>query len=380
VLATAEAICSRVFNGPVSLSLACPNERGGTHAHRCRLLDPPPGAPGSIVLKQYRPARRGMGVNEWVALEFLRSGSSRPLGIASAYGFDATSDTVVLDDLGQGLTLEEVLLDETRQPEAVEGLLRQWAVLLATVHASSFGRAAEFAARRRAAGPPSGFQLWIDSLGPKLRALPAVLALCSVGTSSALQQELLLAISDLAEPAALEVLTHGDWMPHNACLFGEQLVLLDFETARFRHALLDVAVRVSYPMTYRLPFALPRHSLDGIESAYWERLAETSGRKPTREDYRRGRWIAYAGWCAHAFSTIPSVLSADREFHACSLRERVLASLLEFVTAARDDAPLPALREATHSALVGLASRWEIQPRPLDCFPALRVHSNGTPP
>lgn len=90
---------------------------------RCRLTSAPSGAPEAVIVK-YVPQRHGEGclgfLNEWAGLRFLSSLEIDPPVTPTFYGGDLQEGVLVLEDLGAGDALADVLLGSdaaTRGPD-----------------------------------------------------------------------------------------------------------------------------------------------------------------------------------------------------------------------------------------------------------------------
>lgn len=176
--------------------------------------------------------------NEAAALEFLGrvGGGHGPLLLA------ADGDVVVMEDLGAGTSLDQVLLGD--DPEAALSGLRSFATSLGRMHADTAGREDEYyAIRGDGDGDPMFDRL---SLGRyrlaeswrktrmQLRGLP------TPGLSAIADWDLVMA--RLASPGERLAFSNGDACPQNCRLVADGRVrFLDFDGAAFRHAALDLA-------------------------------------------------------------------------------------------------------------------------------------------
>jgi hypothetical protein len=235
---------------------------------RCRLTSAPSGAPEAVIVK-YVPQRRGEGrlglLNEWAGLRFLSSLEINPPVSPTFYGGDLQEGVLVLEDLGAGDALADVLLGS--DAATAQTALISFARTLGRMQAASIPRVAEYRQLRAALGPPGG-QTIIES-----RTLAAEFerALRSVGlTLRGADQDLEAVISRVTQPGPFLSFVHGDACPSNEQLVGQDVVLLDFATGGLRHALLDgVCGRVPFPSCWcarRLPTHVPLLMEDGYRS------------------------------------------------------------------------------------------------------------------
>ncbi len=250
-----------------------------SHVFRLSLLEGPPDAPASVIVKRAAvgndesydpnaaafPAPAWRLFNDWAGLQFLgHVAGSDPLA-PRLYGGDRNAGLIVLEDLGTGETLDQVLLGDNAQA-AAQGLV-DLAALLGRMHALTIGRQPEFDRLR-------------DSLGPRDKetehytyqwlatALYSAANDLAVTPAPGVGEELAALIEIIKAPGPFLAYTHGDPCPGNDLRVGAQLRLLDFEFGDFRHALTDgVYGRMLFPTCWcsnRVPHAVVLQ----MESAY----------------------------------------------------------------------------------------------------------------
>jgi hypothetical protein len=132
-----------------------------SHVFRLSLLEGPPDAPTSVIVKRAAvgddetydpnaaafPAPAWRLFNDWAGLQFLaRVAPSDPIA-PRLYGGDRNAGLIVLEDLGRRETLDQVLLGEDAR--AAENGLVDLAALLGRMHALSMGRQSRARAARQ---------------------------------------------------------------------------------------------------------------------------------------------------------------------------------------------------------------------------------------
>jgi hypothetical protein len=137
---------------------------------------------------------------------------------------------------------------------------------LGTLHALTIGKQADFDRIRDALGPRRAPDIdRIAALGPGLKETINSLGLAA---PTGLDEELEGLATALQNPGPFLAFTHGDPCPDNWLRVDGKLRLLDFEHARYRHALLDgVYGRIHFPTCWcvnRTPAHLPAR----MEAAY----------------------------------------------------------------------------------------------------------------
>jgi hypothetical protein len=209
----AERLLAAAFGGPTRLGHGVPLH-GRPNVLRIPLLQGPPGAPATVVLKRTvgspgTPAR--LLHNEWAGLTLLgRLATDAPVA-PRLYGGDRAAGFLLLEDLGED-TLDRVLAggDPRRAAAALVGL----ATTLGTMHARTIGTASASARERVALGATAQ-----DRDTPRYRHLAAtfrgVAAAVDAPLSPAAEADLARVVAALARPGPFLAYTHGDPAPGN---------------------------------------------------------------------------------------------------------------------------------------------------------------------
>lgn len=224
---------------------------------RHRVTEGPSGAPATVMVKVPAPGGVSLGFfNEWAALEFLSELGLDPPVAPAFFGADRAGGVLVMEDLGDGECLADVLLRHEAAPaeDALVGLART----LGRMHAATVGRTEEHRRRRAELGPPGGEAvIAAEDLAPRF-----LQAVAHYGMPlGAAEQELDDIVAGVAAPGPFLGFVHGDIGPGNEQIVDGRSVLVDFATAGGRHVLLDaVCGRMSFPSSWcarRLPGDVP---------------------------------------------------------------------------------------------------------------------------
>ena len=235
----------------------------------------------AVILKQARD-EPVCGLDDLAGADFLtRQGLEFGPRLLAA---DVDARLLVLEDLGRGRSLEELLNGEDAR--AATGGLISTARLTGQLHASTLGRQSEYELVRQALPPRpervrvENARFLLENEGRLLRWLAAVDAQAAPG----LHEDLEDVARTLADPGPFLAFTHGDLAPSNVLFTPGGPRLLDFEYAGMRHALYDALmwlVTVPFPdelvaradITYRITLS-SRCEAAQVDSA-WTRARAT---------------------------------------------------------------------------------------------------------
>src|SRR5262245_15097199 len=160
----AERVLSETFGGVVRLEDGIAlKERA--HVARWAVREGPSSAPASVIVKRariwegqsYDPDSTDLRApsthlfSDWAGLQFLSQIAGDASIAPQFYGGDRTAGLFVLEDLGMGISPDQVLLGS--DPLAAEAVLIELASALGGMHAATIGRRAEFDRLRYALGP-----------------------------------------------------------------------------------------------------------------------------------------------------------------------------------------------------------------------------------
>ena len=334
-----ERILSASFGRVVRLDSA-PRLDGSDRSHvfRLSLLDGPSDAPTSVIVKRaavgddetYDPTAAAFPApawrlfNDWAGLQFLAQVAPADPLAPRLYGGDRNAGLIVLEDLGMGKTLDQVLLGIDAR-DAEQGLV-DLAALLGRMHALTIGRQSEFDHLRDTLGPRDKETEYYTYHWLAIALHNAVQNL-AVTPPPGLDDELATLIETIKAPGLFLAYTHGDPCPGNEVRVGSQLRLLDFEFGDFRHALTDgVYGRILFPTCWCFN-RVPPSVVMQMELSYRTMLMQTC---PAANDdvlFSQAVVTGCAYWALTMYSWNPvgDLLAQDREWGIATARQRVLA-------------------------------------------------------
>jgi hypothetical protein len=337
----------------------------------------PPDAEGSELPDDdpWSPAARL--ANEATGLAFLSSLPGPRLPVPAFYGADAGLGFVVMEDLGSGRSLADVLL--AGSPVAAEAALTGFVDSLADIHLATFGRTDEYDdLRRRQPGQAHPTTLFDAEGRPfllqSLRHVPDGIELDDAAVAALAWIE-----GVVGSPGPWQAFTPNDCCPDNNRVEDDARVrLFDLEFATSRHALLDLAyLRTTMPTCWcvrRLPPGLS----DRLVDHYRERLRADG--PPTSDadfaaalDACQAYWvITTAGWqLDRAFEPGDDGWYFETyDFQVASRRQMLLLRMAELADAAVLRPQLAALVTGLVEPLVAAVRRAGPAVRPLPLYPA----------
>jgi hypothetical protein len=344
---------------------------GRSRVFRCQLENAPQDAVTSVILKQvqgnddhpydpenaesHSPAWRFF--NDWAGAEFLSSlRTDAPLA-ARFYGGGRALGFILLEDLGPGDSLAE-LLKGSDATEARAGMLAL-AQALGTMHAATAGKVQEYAALRARLGGGEASQARPSTVRQDWLRVREAAAPFGLAASAQEDAELEAVAAELNSPGPFLAFTHSDPCPDNNRWQDGELRLLDFEFGQLRHALVDgVYGRVPFPTCWclgRLPVDLPGE----MERIY--RTALLAGVPEASEDVRFHTALTAA--CAHwtAVTTawhLERALKENDTWGLATLRQRVVFRLEGFAATTAEFGYLPALGSACAALAQRLRTEW----------------------
>lgn len=308
----------------------------------------------SVVLKrrggqEEDDAGGGGFETELAALELL---SGMPVPVAPRLlGADADAGILIMEDLGQGVSLADLLLTGGR--ERAEAGLIAYARALGSMHAWTMRRAVG-PAGARAHQPIERGPWWLTAIAngkEPFLAAAARLGLPSEGVASEIDQ-----IAPMLREKGNLGLVHGDPCPDNVLLFGDACRIFDFEMSGWGSVVLDAGYLLA-PFPSCWCFAdLPAEVAAPAVDAYRETLDAAGIGLGT--DWDAGVAAALAGWIVARGRALTEVLDEDAQWGTTTMRPRLLAWLGNFIDRASGDQALPRLRAILAEMHDQLSSRW----------------------
>lgn len=355
------------------------------HVQRIEVLEGPPGSPPTVILKR----TRGTGeekfdpdvssrqlLNEWASIQFLAwvmgSESPAPKFLAG----DRELGFILLEDYPGNETLLQVFMNGDAARASLH--LTQFAALLGELHGRTLQRPDKFNAFREQLDfsplPDTDYGQFFQRSIETLENLGVVLPSAALADAQQV-------VEVLGNPGEFDVFTHGDFVFHNCFLRQNRLYLVDFENARFRHALWEGAYfRMLFPSmalndVYRIPETVWRKA----ENKYREVFNHYCPVAPDDNRYGPALTAACAGWALNACSgrlSLETALTSDAPW-VDYLRQRILARFDLFVDTTREFNSLLALGESFASLTADLLSKWSLNPDSMPYYPAFQT-SNPT--
>jgi hypothetical protein len=324
------------------------------------------GTPASVIAKQAKDADESneRTFDDWASLEFLSrlpslaSSAHRPGSGSLAPAFlagDRTNALFLMEDLGTGGTLEDVLAGD--DPAAARAALLALAHTAGTLHASTAGHEAAYDRLRGALAPVAATSRderaaefdrgWETiQLAMDVASIPESLA-------RAAREEHAAIVQALRAPDDLLTFTHGDVAPTNTYRGHDGWRLIDFEYGAYRHAFYDT-------IFWRVLCPLPPGLAGAMDAAH--RAAFSAGCPSIQDDtaYRHARsaFALYGAWRTAVWH-LRRALQRDSPFYGeLTMRAALVFQLRNAATVARRDAQFPALAGMAERASAHLRDRW----------------------
>jgi len=340
--ATAERLLAEQFGGTVRLVEGTDLQGGSRYqVYRFVVVEGPDEALGSVIVKQvkatekapYRPDSATIPAwtlfNEWASLQFLGevAGADGTGGVSFGprfYGGERAVGLIVLEDLGRGRRLDELLLGN--DAVVAESALVEHAAIHGRMHAATSGRKNEFQRLRESLGPSvlgDGHYTY-DWLAPTFCQGIEELGLAPV---AGVAEELAALRDALLQPGPFLAFVQGDSCPDNCLFVSGTLRLLDFEGGKFDHALKEgVYGRMRFPTCWCV-YQIPEPIALRMEEAYRVELVKGCPEAGDDRLFYQAVVEACLGWVIEWFQMVPltKILGKDRLLVAATDRQRYLA-------------------------------------------------------
>lgn len=356
-----------------------------SHVFRLCLLEGPPDAPASVIVKRavvgddenYDPSAAAFLTpawrlfNDWAGLQFLSDVAGFDPIAPRLYGGDRDAGLIVLEDLGTGETLDLLLLGKDRT--AAERRLVELATLLGRMHALTLGRQPEFDQLRDTLGPrdKATEHYTYDWLATALWSAAADL---SITPAPGIEEDLAALITMIREPGPFLAYTHGDPCPGNDLHRDSRLWLLDFEFGDYRHALTDgVYGHIFFPTCW-CSNRVPASVVTQMEMAYRAILMQAC--PAARDDglFAEAVVVSCAYWALtmYAWNPVAALVAQDEEWGIATVRQRVLERSEQLAQVAEQYGHLEALGATLKAIATKLRSRLPTDVDRLPFYPAFR--------
>jgi hypothetical protein len=329
---------------------------GSDRSQVTRVSATSPASRRTLIVKAFLAADEGW-VRESAALSVLPAHAPAPQLVADG----ATPPIVVMSDLGSGPSVADALLGD--DPGVAVTAVLLWVEAVASMHRATAGVRAAFTKQLSARSPakPVADSKMPTLLGEAADYLGRSCAELDVDLPAGALAELRgLSRLDDAGPAAL---TPADTCPDNNLRVGDQLKLIDFESAQWRHVAWDLAyLKVPWPScwcSWRLPADVAALALDRYRTRLVDDLPYV--RTP---DFERDVALASLGWTfISTYRFLPRALADDPPLgdasHPAPTRR---AMILHRLGGALDDPERPALAALAGGLRTELVRRWGEEP------------------
>jgi hypothetical protein len=385
-LRAAERALATASIGPVRLELDA--ELGGSersHVFRFRVGDGPPQAPRSVIAKRaaigedeiYDPDASGFPApawrlyNDWAGLQFLTQVAADTPLAPRFYAGDRAAGLIVIEDLGAGDTLADLLLGADSEGAELRAI--EFSALLGRMHGLTAGKQAEFDRLRDGLAPRDkatdhySFQ-WLAT------ALHRAADMLDVVVAPEVDRELAVLIAAIREPGPFLAYTHGDPCPDNIVHGSAGLQLLDFEFGDFRHALVDgVYSRILFPTCWSVN-RLPSRIMRDMEHAYRAELSKGCSAATDDSAFSRAVVEGCAYWALTMFDwySVPQLLGESIEWGIATVQQRVLARADLLARTTEEFGYLEGLGATFRTIAARLRARLPIDADAMPLYPAFR--------
>ena len=358
---------------------------------RFQIIDGPADAPASIIVKRavtdegtntvdfydsnYFVTQRFW--NEWAGLQFLEKVFDGAPPAPRLYGADRTTGIMVMEDLGHGSTLIELV--QGNDPTLATMGLVELMTTLGRLNGQTIGKEEEYLRIRQALGlVPAYFSSAAEGLLPPLRITElfhAMLLKLGISAVTGIDRELTLVTKFWGEPGPFGAYIHGDPVPGNECKVGNERKLVDFEFGGYHHALAEgVYARIQFVTGFYVQ-RIPDTVALAMENAYRAELVK--GCPQAGDDAIFYRAITEA--CAYATIAMwqwamPSTLIEYEEWGLSSCRQRILRRLEILAETTMTFGHLEALGAMARKIREELCRRWPPEVQTMPYFPAFQAN------
>lgn len=381
IRARAEKLLTETFGGKVQLGEGEDLEGSGrSKVVRFKLLERPQTAPESVVVKQIvveaadpklLDEAMTRNYNDWAGLQFLSDVGGKASPAPQFYAGDREAGLIVLEDLGSGMQLNDLLLGN--DPEAATQGLYQFSTTLGRMHALTIGKEAEFdrvytSLKPRAKGP--------TLFGRDYEVLATIFQQTAktmdMEISPQIEKELTALIASLNNPGPFLAYTHSDPCPDNCLLTDTGLKLVDFEFGEFRHALLDgVYGRILFPTCWCVSSLTDEIVLE-MERCYRAELIKGCPEAADDKLFYRAVIEACACWALNTcrMDPIERLFEKDIEWGIASVRARIMTRFEVVANLSQQFGHLEALGTSFGVVATKLREVWSEE---MPLYPAFRT-------
>jgi Phosphotransferase enzyme family len=380
IVPAVEKLLSDLFKGKVRLDSA-EVLRGSNRSNVSRLivLEGPQDTPQSIIVKQAVAVGREVFnpelpegpawrlFNEWAGLQFLTETVGATSPTPRFYAGDRDKGLLVLEDLGASKGLHNFLLGD--DPHSAETMLVAFAETVGRMHALTIGKQSEFERIRSSLGPrESGQHIERgERLSTMLRNMAQVVG---VEPELGVDEELRIVTKNFTEPGPFLAYIHRDPCPDNCLITDNGLKLIDFESGRYGHALVDgIYGRIHFPTCWCVN-RLPDHIPLSMETAYRAELIKGCPEAADDELFHRMVVEASAACVINAHNA--RTLLGDDRWGISTMRQRALLRFDIFCQMTDEYDHMKSVGATVRAIATKLRTQWPSEADAMPYYPAFR--------
>ncbi|MEV0055492.1 hypothetical protein AB0H34_33965 [Saccharopolyspora shandongensis] len=274
---TAEAVLSKRTGATVRLADA--EDLGGSDRSvvmRVRIAESPFELPRTVVVKHYgecpEEARSDPFAHEAASCQLTTALPPEARIGPELIAHDAAERLLVLEDLGRGSTLADVLFAD--DPRMAERALLAWARALGRLHSTTAGCEADFDALMRRLGARSWTDPVADDITRSVGELPELLSQTLGVDTPPRMVERLTGATELLESSRYRSFSPSDICPDNSLVTGSGVRFMDFEWGCVRDVAMDAAyLQYPFPSSW-CSYALPDNLAESMLSTWRSEIVE----------------------------------------------------------------------------------------------------------
>lgn len=311
---------------------------------------------GTTVVAKWTRAPRGPLVAERAALERISETAAANL-VPHVIAGDENATLLVMTDLACTNAERLGTILEGRDPDAAEEGLLAHVRSLAALHVATAGvPAIEMAGRIAASEPYTRSRHAVNHVNKRLETLPERLEE-ALGSAVDIADDMEAARAALRDPGPFLAISHGDGTAANSFVRNGRALLIDFETAAARHALIDGAfARQRYLFSVwakAIPDSVRQRAMTAYRDAVIEGLPNVD-----RQSYDSGEAAACAAWTSIILGRLPSAAGADVRFGRTGWRARIVTALVHLSEVCEETHELPRISRAARLLAAKLRRTW----------------------
>jgi len=380
LLQKARKVLSDTWGSDVHLSVL---EQNNEHQHVLRLAvqGVTPDEPQTLVLKRWRwedeerfsaEFSASHFFNDWAGLEFIATVLGNESLVPQVYGGDKHAGFVLIEDLSGRKPLQDALWGQN--PSKATEVLIRYGKLLGLLHGTTFGHLDTYSKIRDQLGADHPPQAQNYLLGMQ-RAAEALTKI-DVDVPQSAQDDIRNAAGILSQPGKFLTYTHGDPVFSNIIDWQGSWWLIDFEAARFRHALLEgIYPRMFFPTSgLKYVLRIPEETWRQTEAAYRQTLSQYCDAARDDADYGTALTAACAFWALEFCQRwLEKALVGDAPAVMLKrIRQCIVTHTETFVVTSREFQTMVRLGAVFEALGTKLGARWIEEDCDLPFYPAFR--------